>query len=312
MSAWWAIAILFAAMVAKAETAIVVRPHTHISESKPILLMDVAEFYGLESKIVTQLGSLKLSEGIETGEHIEFSGSAISSLLRQHKIWQIAAKPAFTIPSRIIVENGGAPFNEAQLRLDLIQQWQTQCACRVELAELAMPREQTLAPGTTWRIRYPSEPARGAFNVALELKTKGGISQTLWLRGRANHYRSVPVAKRQLSIGERVQPDDFHIIDRDVTFARDAVPNENEIVGRRMRQAVSANDILFSGLLERERALRRGDQVKMSIGEQDWEVAMVGVAEQDGFIGDMVKVRNSQSQQLVTAVVTARGEVRVQ
>lgn len=312
MSAWWAIAILMAAMTAKAEPTIVVRPNTQLSEVKPILLLDVAEFSGLDAATVTEVGQMKLAEGPKVGEHIEFSGAAISMLLRSHKIWQTTTRPVFTIPSRVVVENLGAQLTEAQVRMEIIQRWQTQCACRIELSELSLPRLK-LTDGMAWQLRFPSEPARGSFNIALELKNaKDDPAQTLWIRGRANHFRNVPVAKRQLALGERVQPEDFQFVDREVTFARDAVPAEQEIVGRKLRQSVAANDILFSGLLERERALRRGDQVKMSIGEEEWEVALVGVAEQDGFIGDMVKVRNSRSNQLVTAVVTGRGEVKVQ
>lgn len=307
------LSILIFSFVALAEPAIVVRPLTQVAQSKSITMSDVAEFHDISEATAAEVGQMKLAEGPKAGEHIEFSGSSISTLLRDHKVWRATGKPTFTIPSRVVIENIGSQPTEAQVRMELIQKWQTQCDCRVELTEISMPKVDKWQDGMNWRIRFPSEAARGSFTVALELRNREDVTiQTLWVRGQANHFRSVPVAKRQLNIGERVQPDDYQFTDREITFARDAVPDPQEIVGRRLRQSVAANGILFAGLLERERALRRGDQVKLSIGEDDWEIAMVGVAEQDGFVGDMVKVRNSRSNQMITAVVTGRGEVKVQ
>jgi flagellar basal body P-ring formation protein FlgA len=97
-----------------------------------------------------------------------------------------------------------------------------------------------------------------------------------------------------------------------VTFARDSTAFDGEIVGRKARQAIAAQDILYAGMLEKEKALKRGDPVKVALGEGEWEVILMGVAEQDGFIGDTVKVRNPRSQQVIVATVTARGEVRAQ
>ncbi|MGE3386587.1 MAG: hypothetical protein AB7K41_07665, partial [Bdellovibrionales bacterium] len=88
MSAWWALAILLASMTAKAEPAIVVRPHTQMVQSKAILLQDLAEFFDVDRKVSSILGGIRLADGLANGERLEFSGSTISQLLRNHKLWQ--------------------------------------------------------------------------------------------------------------------------------------------------------------------------------------------------------------------------------
>lgn len=311
MSAWWALAILAASLTARAESTIVVRPHTQMSQAKAIVLQDVAEFFDVDTNVSSILGAIRLADGVAVGERLEFSGTTISELLRNHKLWQSKSRPAFTIPSKVIVENVGDKISEARVRMELTNKWQTQCACRVELSELVMPMVEPWKPGTEWELRMPPTPARGTFTMAIELKNEGH-SRTLWLRGRATHYKVTPVAKRQINMGDRIQPDDFYVTEREVTFARDAVPSENEMVGRRARISINANDILFIGNLEREKALRKGDQVKLALGESTWEVILMGVAEQDGFIGDSVKIRNMKSNQVVVAKVTGRGEVRAE
>lgn len=313
MSAWWALAVLFASLIANAESTIVIRPLTQLTQGKAILLSDVAEFHEVDKDLVTQIGAIKLAEGPQAGDKIEFSGSAISAALRSHKVWSaMEVRPNVVIPSKIFVENLGQQISEAALRLEIIEKWQTQCGCRIELSEMSIPKIPRLTDAAKWHLRFPAAPAKGSFNMALELNNTMTNTQTLWLRGRVAHFKSAPVTKRQMQYGERIQPEDFEVEERDVTFARDAIPDVNYLVGRKVRQSVAANEILFIGNLEPEKALKRGDQVKMSVGEESWEVILMGVAEQDGVIGDTVKIRNPQSNQIVSAVVTGRGEVKIQ
>lgn len=311
MSAWWALAILAAGLTAKAEPTIVVRPHTQMSQAKAIMLQDVAEFFDVDTKVSGILGSIRLADGVAVGERLEFSGTTISELLRNHKLWVSNARPTFTIPSKVIVENVGDKISEARVRMELLNRWQNQCNCRVEVSELMMPKTEPWVMGTEWSLRMPSEPARGSFTIAIELK-KDGNSRTLWLRGRAAHYKVAPVAKRQINLGERIQPEDYMMTEREITFARDSVPEAADLIGRRARLSIAANSVLYSGQLEREKALRRGDQVKLALSETGWEVILMGIAEQDGFIGDSVKIRNVKSNQVVVATVVGRGEVRAE
>ncbi len=313
MSAWWALAILAASLAAKAEPAIVVRPHTHLSQTKAVLLQSVAEFFDIDQATAKALGEVKLADGPQEGDRLEFSGQEISSILRSQKAWaKLNPKPAITIPSNVIVENIGDKVTEAQVRMELIRTWQTQCTCRVQIDSLMMPKIANWAPGTQWRLKLRSDPVRGSFTVPLEITEAGGELKTLWVKGQVSYFKKSPVAKRQLNFGVRVQPEDFQMTERDITFARDAVPEEAEVIGRKLRQSISANDVLYSGFLEKEKALKRGDLVRMTIIESGWEVVMMGIAESDASIGDNVKIRNSKSNQVVVATVTGRGEVKIQ
>lgn len=313
MSVWWVLPILAACMVAKAEPAVVVRPHTHLSQTKVVRLQSIAEFFEVDQATARALGDVKLANGPLEGERMEFSGAQISSILRAQKSWaKLDPKPAITIPSRVVVENIGDQVTEAQVRMELTNRWQSQCACRVQIDSLVMPKIHNWKAKSQWQLKPRSDLTRGSFNVPLEITSATGETQTLWVKGQVSYFKTVPVARRQLNFGERVQPDDVLFTERDVTFARDAVPGENEVVGRKIRMAVAANDIIFAGGLEKEKALKRGDIVRMMVSEDGWEVMLTGIAEHDAFVGDSVKVRNTKSNQVVVATVVGRGEVKIE
>jgi flagellar basal body P-ring formation protein FlgA len=298
---------------ANAAAQIRIRPMTQLSQSKMIYLGDIADFEELSPAVARELSLVKLAAGPNPGEKIQFTGAEISSIIRSRPILsQRLDKPEVQIPSRITVENVGDRPTEAQLRIEIVEHWSKLCGCRIQIDELLIPKVTTWEPGARWQIRFGTEVARGSFNLGLEIKSADKPDRLVWIRGRVSHYKSVPVSQRMLNQGERVQPQDFIMTEREVTFARDLVPGADDIVGRRLRQSLAANDILFTGNLEREKALKRGDSVRVQFSNSGWEVSLMAVADQDGFIGDTVKVRNVKSNQTLMAKVIGQGEVKAE
>lgn len=142
---------------------------------------------------------------------------------------------------------------------------------------------------------------------------KGGQVATLWIQGNLVVRKNVPVARRAIYFGERLQSDDVEWTWRDVTFAQDGVPNADELTGKRLKAPVRASDIIFSGTLEHEKALRRGEVARVtSGGHSDWEVSISAVAQQDAEIGDTVTLKNPKTNRDLTGVVVAKDEVEIQ
>src|SRR6185312_11684951 len=95
---------------------------------------------------------------------------------------------------------------------------------------------------------------------------------------------------------------------RDTSFAYDGIPQNDELSGKRLKQSLRAGDILWGSQLERERAVRRGDLVQLRSAEGSWEVSMSVVAQQDGFVGDVISLKNPRSNTMLMGQVTAPGE----
>jgi flagella basal body P-ring formation protein FlgA len=123
--------------------------------------------------------------------------------------------------------------------------------------------------------------------------------------------RKVPVAKRIVNIGERVLASDFTWEYRDTSFAIDGIPLAEELNGKRMKQGLRANEVLFRGMLEKERAIRRGDLVQLRSSEGAWEVTMSVVAQQDAFVGDVIGLKNPKTNTMLMGQVTGQGEVEL-
>jgi flagella basal body P-ring formation protein FlgA len=75
---------------------------------------------------------------------------------------------------------------------------------------------------------------------------------------------------------------------------------------------MNAGDIVWRGSLVREKAIQRGELVRVVSGEGNWSVSVQAKTEQDGFLGDTVNLRNVQTNKLISGRVIGRGEVEVQ
>lgn len=312
MSKKYSLIILIFVTVAWAQPKVEVRSHTVIGQKTDLTVGDVAEFSDVEEDLQSTLSQVRLGDAPQHGERRVFTNSVLSSLLRKHMSdSHQSERIQLTIPRRIVVESQGPELPEEEVRSQLLEHWQELCGldCEVQLERLRMPRISQAAQLTQWKLGLKRELPRGPFSIPVELKFANGHHAAVWVQGQVEFLRPVPVASRALMVGERVQPNDFIYELRPVTQALDGVPQQDDLIGKRIRQAIRAQGVIWTNSLERERALRRGDLVRVHVRTDLWQVTTHGVAEQDAFIGDVVNVRNPKSNQLISGQVVDSGEV---
>lgn len=81
--------------------------------------------------------------------------------------------------------------------------------------------------------------------------------------------------------------------------------------GMRARKALRAGDVLCAGDMEPKPPVSRGERVVVHSAAGLVTVVATAIAEQDGAVGDRLRVRNPGSGELYEALVTAEGEVVV-
>ncbi|MBX7230448.1 MAG: flagellar basal body P-ring formation chaperone FlgA [Bdellovibrionales bacterium] len=306
--------VLMIAVTTNASPQVRVRSHTELNTVQNIVLGDVADFVDLNKSIVDVLSKYILfSKPIQIGEKVEFSGETISTLMRSHSSWlQLKEKPQILIPHQVIIENVGFKMTAIKVKNKIQEHWQALCQCRVQVEDLVLPFIPTWKALSRWDLQMGSEIIRGSFTLPVVIYNSENQEQKLWIRGRMSLFQKVPVTKRSLNYGERIETSDIRMEEREITFSRDSCPEEKSLIGKKVKRPLALNEIVFNSALEKEKALNKGQEVKIFIQEQGWEVGLQGVAEQDAYIGDTIKVLNSKSKQSILVRVIGRGEVQIQ
>jgi flagellar basal body P-ring formation protein FlgA len=257
-----------------------------------------------------KLPEVVLGSAPALGEQRIFTSKAIAQAVRS-----LAAlkQTNLIIPNEVVVENRGFELSEEAVINDLTARYKAMCAdCEISLRSIQLPILPAELKNQPWIIESSTRLPKGAFTEKLLVTQSNGLKSIFWVSGQLVIRKLVPVAARALTFGQRLMADDFRWEWRDVTHASDGIPNEKAILGQKIRLPLQAGDILFSGQIEREKAVHRGEVVQVSAGESQWQVTLEAVTEQDGFIGDVVNVRNRQTNKLVSAEVIGRGKVAVQ
>ncbi len=291
------------------------RSELKVSEPKILTLGDVATFENIDEELSTKIRSVQLGRAPQLGEQYSFTSVFISSLLRKAMVGvpsDLKEKWSIRIPSKLTVSNQGYRISSQVIEERLNKHWQNLCAnCRFVMMNLITPQIPERLQNFTWEMRLTDVLPRGQFATAIDIKDENGQSHMFWVKGQVQIQQNVPVTTRAINFGERLAASDFAMQWKDVTFAYDSAPTAENMLGRKVARSLRNAEPIFNGVLEKEKALKRGDVVRVVLADDNWAISMTGVAEQDGFIGDTVKVRNDKTKKQISGIVNADGEVVV-
>ena len=259
---------------------------------------------GLEAKLSLQ----SLMESPALGERAELSFQSVAGHLK------LALSPSdrllykFSIPRKIKVVSKLPELTEEYVSQILSQQWVKLCGeCKVHIQNIRLP----LGKFENWKIETQRDLPRGGFNIPLISYDKDGKESRYWIQGSVELMKELPVAQRALYIGERVQATDFNYQWQPVTHATDGPPEKSSLVGMMVKAPVAANQVIWSRNLIREKALKKGEQVRVITQGKLWELSVPAISTQDGEVGDTVTLKNPKTDKTLIGLVVGKGEVEI-
>ncbi len=98
----------------------------------------------------------------------------------------------------------------------------------------------------------------------------------------------------------------------DITYAKDGLPKPEEIDGQLAARMLQLNQPIFKSDFKRELAINRGQIIRAVSGNESFEITSQAVAEEQGYVGDVIKIKNSESQKTLSGQIVERGVVKVQ
>ncbi|WP_343550778.1 flagellar basal body P-ring formation chaperone FlgA [Pantoea sp.] len=125
-------------------------------------------------------------------------------------------------------------------------------------------------------------------------------------------YLPILVAKNALDRGRQLAASDVELKKRNIVGLRDGfITHPDDAIGFTLKKRVRELQAIAPAHLDQPVLIERGQQILM-IAEQDGvQAKMMGEALKKGRKGDIIKVRNLQSQRVVSARVDDRGVVRM-
>jgi flagella basal body P-ring formation protein FlgA len=148
--------------------------------------------------------------------------------------------------------------------------------------------------------------------VTVEVRCSGPKPWKIYVPVRTAVFRDVLVASRPLTRGSILAPGDIMLAEFDTSrLARGFVLEPEHAFGHKLRRAVSPGEPITPGLLQTPALIKRGQRVALEARNGALSVRMIGTAQSDGMLGQVVSFENVSSKKIVQAVVRSQQSAEI-
>lgn len=159
---------------------------------------------------------------------------------------------------------------------------------------------------------HPQQAMAGWVPLTVAVSSGGETLRRGVITVRVDSERRVVVTRRSLRRGTILTAADLMVEPRSASELSGASLSELDLaVGKRLRRSLAAGATVSSDHLDLPPAVRRGQRVKLELQHGRLRIEGFGRAQQDGRLGDWIRVRNLTSKREVTGLVAGDGVVRV-
>ncbi|HPI40594.1 MAG TPA: flagellar basal body P-ring formation chaperone FlgA [Pseudobdellovibrionaceae bacterium] len=220
-----------------------------------------------------------------------------STLLRE-------LNPILNISEKVEVHFSSEVISKSELERNVLKKLYLNCLdCSYKIEITSLP--QPLSP--FWSINYDQLPEKGPFLLGIKDE-----SRLLYISGKILVSKKIAVTKRPLSIGASIHESDLEEKLQDITQFRERPLDIKEIVGKKAAQIIGVNQPILFTNLQKEYFANRGQPIKAIFTDENLNISIQLQAEESGFLGDLIKIKNLETQKISLGKVIDKGVVEVQ
>jgi flagella basal body P-ring formation protein FlgA len=206
----------------------------------------------------------------------------------------------------------GAEINAAVKHyLTSVTRWQED---EIEVLGVVL-QKMTSLPGDDIALRARSRGAPAGFanlTLLIDAVRKGKVLRSFWVRANVRVRARVVQMAKPVAFHGVIQAEDLSESVCEITDPRgDYFRSAAEAVGWTAKRALGTGELLGRNCVDEASLVRNGETVKLLVQSHSVHMSLTVRALQSGKLGDPIKVRNTNSDRVFTAIVTGRGEVRV-
>jgi len=156
------------------------------------------------------------------------------------------------------------------------------------------------------------DPRMNRFSAVVEVPAGAANATRVKIGGNIFASARIPVLSHAMTRGDTITEQDIEWVDvREEVVRRDIVTNLRQMVGQEPRYPLRAGAPVRMVELQKPVVVAKNAPVTMTIRTRFMTLSALGSAVDDGSIGDIIRVTNTHSKQVVEARVDGPGEVSV-
>ncbi len=269
---------------------------TEVSPRNEITIFDIVEAKNMNEQLVTDMKAIKIADG----KSIRIEKNELTKMLHH-----LHAK--FILPSEIKIMRSKNDVSRMEVERKIKNHLQIDCFdCDLQIQISSVP--SNLA--SDWILDLNIDLSKTT--AMIPIYSVGQPEKKGWVVAQIKRYQKIPVLNRSAKMSEVITHDMISFEKRLIFNTRETILKSEALAGMQTSRYLNAGQPLFYSDFKRETVVKRGQMVKVLAGTQTFEVSMAGQVEEPGSIGDVVKIKNLDSQKVFAAKVIDRGIVRIE
>jgi flagella basal body P-ring formation protein FlgA len=284
-------------------------------ESKIIFLKDVADLRGPDSGLLQRLAQTRVATAPAFGE---------TSILNRHQIIRLIEPVSGHLPADAI---SGASAVQIRLRGRPVREEEIDSILKANISETTPWRESEITVRSIGNINgIELPPVDGELRISskasitgqrrilapIEILSAGKSVRSIWISADISIRSVVLTAAKRILSGKIITPQDVvkklvEIKDLRASYVR----NPADILGKASRRSFSPGDPLVREDFTDPLLVKHGETVRLRLERDGIVLTSLVKAEQDGKLGQTIRVRNMEFSTLLQAEVTGRAEVKM-
>lgn len=242
------------------------------------------------------------------GRNATVSRDAIRSALRRAGADEALAHG---LPSQHTVVRAAIDLGQAQLQDEVVAAVADQLPVGISVREVLGLKPAKLPTGDL-RVEVRLGTLRRSVLATVLLHVDGRLVErqtaTLNLEGQAK----TPTLRANLPRGAMVTADDVELAPAELErLPSGAVTRPSDLVGKRLIQPTNAGQPIQARALEVPPTIERGASVRVVLVSQGLRIARTAVAQENGNVGDTIRLKSSDGDNMMRGKVFSASEVRV-
>lgn len=275
------------------DVELVIPSAVEVSPRSEISMYDIVEAKNINDEIVSDLKQIILKE--DTLQKAE-----LAKMLR-------AVKARFVLPVELKILRSRGTISRMEVERKIKNKIYSQCSlCNVQVQISSVPTNME----SDWSLDLNIDLNKNTVMIPV-FATKNADTKG-WIIAEIKRYQNVPVLNKSVKIGDVISEDMVTMEYRQMMNVRENIKKVEAVIGMQAVRFLNAGQILQYSDLRKETVLKKGQIVRAMFGAADFEVAVSAEAQESGSIGDVVKIKNLDSQKIFAAKVVERGIVRIE
>ncbi len=267
-----------------------------VSPRKSISAYDIVETKNISEEMLVNLKS------------IEIADQNTKIILKRDLIRKLHGVEAFFLfPNEIKILRSRQNVSRMELERKIKNQLLSLCAnCEYQIQINSVPQNLP----SDWAVDLNVDLNKSI--VMIPVYSESQSEKKGWVTAEIKKHAQAAVLNRSIKIGDVITAEMLIVEKRLIQNQVDAVLEAKNIIGMQANRFLSAGQILSYRDLKKETIMKKGQIVKAIFGKGQFDISISAIVEEAGAVGDVIKVKNMDSNKMFAALVVDRGLVKIE